>query len=53
MNGFDITPEYLSVVYRATAEDRCTLIDYLQKVHPGRMTSQTSMTGFGSENLRL
>lgn len=26
---FDITPEYLSVVFRATAEDRCTLIDYL------------------------
>lgn len=27
--GFDITPEYLSVVYRASPDDRCTLVDYL------------------------
>ena len=53
MNGFDITPEYLSVVYRATAEDRCALIDYLSKVHPGRMTSETPNTGMTQENLRL
>lgn len=39
--GFDITPEYLSVVYRATAEDRCTLVDYLSKMHPGRITANT------------
>lgn len=38
-DDFDITPEYLSVVYKATAEDRCTLVDYLAKVHPGRITA--------------
>lgn len=51
--GFDITPEYLSVVYRATAEDRCTLIDYLARVHPGRNTSQTTGSLSSDESLRL
>ena len=52
--NFDITPEYLSVVYKATSEDRCALIDYLAKMHPGRITAQTPVTGFGSsDNIRL
>ena len=49
---FDITPEYLSVVYRARAEERCMLVDYLSKVHPGRMNVQTPL-GYGSESLKL
>ena len=49
--GFDITPEYLSVVYRASPDDRCTLVDYLQKVHPGRINSQRPVA-FGSDDLK-
>ena len=48
---YDITPEYLSVVYKASAEERAMLIDYLAKVHPGR-ASANSPTGFGSETFR-
>ena len=33
--GYDITPEYLSVVYQASAEDRAILVDYLAKRNPG------------------
>ena len=53
MGDFDITPEYLSVVFKATSEDRCTLVDYLSKVHPGRMTCQTPMSIGSEDNLRL
>ena len=49
--GFDITPEYLSVVYRARAEERCILIDFLSKVHPGRV-GVNSPLGYGSEALQ-
>lgn len=48
---FDITPEYLSVVYKASAEERAMLVDYLAKVHPGRV-SANSPSGFGSETFR-
>lgn len=34
--NYDITPEYLSVVYGATKQNRETLIDFLAKSHPGR-----------------
>ena len=46
--NYDITPEYLSVVCRATAEDRCMLVDYLAKIHPGRMNVWSENT-FDSE----
>ena len=49
--GFDITPEYLSVVYRATKEDRCTLIDYLSKLHPGHLNPNKPL-GFGSDSMK-
>ncbi len=49
--GYDITPEYLSVVYRASPDDRCTLVDYLQKVHPGRVNAQRPVA-FGSDDLK-
>ena len=49
--GFDITPEYLSVVYRASEDDRATLVDYLQKVHPGRIHA-TRPVMFGSDELK-
>lgn len=49
--GFDLTPEYLSVVYRARAEERATLIDFLSKIHPGRIGVQTPY-GYGPEILK-
>ena len=48
--GFDITPEYLSVVYRARPEEREALVDYLSKVHPGRINTSTPY-GFSPELL--
>jgi len=51
--GFDITPEYLSVVYRATAEDRSTLVDYLAKVHPGRITANMPLGLGGDDKLMM
>lgn len=47
---FDITPEYLSVVYGASKQHRETLIDYLSKLHPGRSNANTPV-GFGSDDL--
>jgi len=47
---FDITPEYLSVVYAASKQHRETLIDYLSKLHPGRSNANTPV-GFGSDDL--
>lgn len=47
--NYDITPEYLSVVYGATKQNRETLIDYLSKSHPGR-TGVMNENSFGSEN---
>lgn len=41
---FSITPEYLSVVYQASADDRGLLVDYLAKKHPG------SVNIFSSKN---
>ena len=50
----DITPEYLSVVHNANMEQRAMLIDYLAKLHPGRVGAYTPsrMQGFGSETLK-
>ena len=49
--GFDVTPEYLSVVYRARAEERATLIDFLSKFHPGRVGVQSPYS-YGPEILK-
>ena len=48
---YKITPEYLSVVYKASAEERAMLVDYLGKLNPGRVGANTP-TGFGSEQFR-
>ena len=51
---FDITPEYLSVIWGASNEQRAMLIEYLCKLHPGRVGAYTPsrMQGFGSETLK-
>lgn len=49
---YEITPEYLSVVYQATPEDRCTLVEYLTKVHPGRITSNSPSAYDQSSDLK-
>lgn len=49
--GFTITPEYLSVVCRATQNDRSMLIDYLSNLHPARICDN-SPYGFGSELIK-
>jgi len=49
--GYDITPEYLSVVYKASAEERCLVIDFLSKLHPGRQGTHSPI-GFGSEDFK-
>lgn len=49
--GFDITPEYLSVVFKASPEERCMLIDYLSKLHPGRISNNAPIS-FGSDDFK-
>lgn len=49
--GFDITPEYLSVVYGANNEQRLQIVDYLTKMHPGRITANNYIS-FGVEALK-
>ena len=48
--GFMITPEYLSVVYRANMDDRALLVDYLTRQNPGK-NCLNSPYGFGSDSL--
>lgn len=50
-NDYQITPEYLGVVYGCTDEQRLQVVDYLAKLHPGRITANTP-TSFGIEELR-
>ncbi len=49
--NYDITPEYLSVVYGATKQNRETLIEYLSKSHPGR-TGVMNENSFGSDDFK-
>ena len=49
--SFQITPEYLSVVCRASLDDRAMLVDYLSRFNPGR-SSTNSPYGFGSDTPR-
>jgi magnesium-transporting ATPase (P-type) len=50
--NYEITPEYLSVVYGATKEHRAILIDFLTKAHPGRAGIMNPVC-FGSEDLKV
>ena len=49
--NYDITPEYLSVVYGATKQNRETLIDYLSKSHPAK-TGVMNENRFGSDDFK-
>jgi molybdopterin/thiamine biosynthesis adenylyltransferase len=46
-----MTPEYLSVVCRATIDDRSMLVEYLSRLNPGRVCVSTPY-GFGSDQMK-